>query len=336
MDNLTKQLFTNMPREIAFPWRKPMKSMTDFKREINIHNGIDNVYVSIYGANYIVNKIFFDNDYGNQLNDAKMIFEWCTNKGYQVVPIASGRECRTHLYVIVKPELHGAESKIRLLRAHYSIIKSVFGDFKREMTYLPSGKEVSVFRNKDRIISPDPQVCGDVRRIARVPNTLRPPENLNYCTYLPPDEFLDMTDNDVMTHMKSPYTYDYKIDYRSAPNLTDFKYEFDVEPDVGCWTPVASSGTFKMHKPSKYLKRLLRPYVYNHICTIHPADNIRFVATLDLLSIGLEPEEIISGYSGLGWEDFDERTTTKKVLGIAKSFHDGKYKRRWDNDSKKG
>jgi len=328
MNKLTKQLFPNFPREIAFPWRKTVYSLLEFKREVQNNQGINDIYTSIYGSNFLINKLFFDLDYGDDvLGDAKKIVNFCNEQGYQSIPIVSGKK-GYHIYIIVKPQIHKEKSKINLLTAHYSILNSVFGEFKRQMHTLKSGKTVSILRTKDRIIGPDPQICGDVRRIARVPNTLRPPENINYCTYLPPDEFLDMSNDDVMIHKKSPHSYKTRIDYRNAPNLTDFKYEFDEMPNFDKWTPIESNKELVVFgNPSSYLKGLLRPCLYRHMITIHPADTIRFASTLDLLTYtDLTPKEITSLYSVLGWEDFDREKTYNKIKNIQQNVLSGRYK----------
>ena len=335
MDSLTRQLFPNFPREIAFPWRKPCPRLSDFKREVIHNNGISDIYTSVYGSNFLINKIYYDIDYiphpqvdgRYELEDTKKIYEYCTvEKGYQVIPIVTGKK-GYHLYIPVKPKLYKEKSKLYLLTAHYSIIREVFGDFKEEMLILPSGKSVRVLRNKDRIIGPDPAICGDIRRIARVPNTLRPPENINYCTYLPPDEFLDMSHEDIIVHMKDTHTYPTKINYRTAPSLTDFEYKFDKPPEFSSWTPIESSDSVRVGNPNQYLKDFLRPCLYRHMTTIHPSDDVRYASTVDLAAYtDLTPSEIISIYSSLGWEDFDEMTTKKKVIGICNDTRKGKHK----------
>jgi hypothetical protein len=300
--------------------------MSDLKQEITLYNGIRDLYVSLYPSNFLVNKVFFDLDYGDSvLSDAKKIFEYITvTKHHQAIPVVSGKK-GYHIYYIVKPEIHKQESRIRLLRAHYSIIKDVFGSFKQKMVKV-NNKTVSVFIAKKRIIAPDPQVCGDIRRISRLPNTLRPPENINYCTYLPPDQFLDMTEDDIAYHMKAKHTYNIKIDYHIAPHLTDFTYDFkDDIPEETYHNPIkAENTTF----PTKeiYIKELFRPCIYRHISSIHPIDDIRFCSTLDLLSIGVSSDNIISIYSAFGWEDFVLEKTVRRVKGLEKAYQSGKYK----------
>jgi hypothetical protein len=178
--------------------------------------------------------------------------------------------------------------------------------------------EKQILRNKDGIIAPDPAVIGDVRRITRLPNTLRPPENRNYCTYLPPDKFLDMTEEEIIHHMKSTHTYDYKIDFRKAPYLTDFDFNFDDDISFSSWTPISSNQTIITFNPSLWLKGLLRPCLYRHIVSIHPNHAVRVASTIDLLKAGYSPTEILSVYATLGWEDFEEKYSLEQIRSCEK------------------
>ncbi len=316
MDKLTRQLFARFPREIGL-FRNTIHTIKQFENYITYNSGVENIYTSIYPNNFIINKIFIDNDFGiDVLGDTKKIFKTCLDMGLQTIPIASGNECRMHLYPIVYPEIHGAKAKIRLLRAHYSIIEKTFGKFRQEPTTLPNGKQVQIFRNNERIISPDPAVCGDVRRLARIVGALRP--NGNYCTYIDPDEFLDMTELDIINHIKEPHTYDIEIDFRNAPRLQDFDYDFESQPNfnTNTWTPLEEENTTNIHIQNKYLKTLMRPCIYRNLAVLHPTNKIRYIATIDLLYIGLTPENITSIYSSLGWEDFDAQLTFSRVEWI--------------------
>ena len=100
-----------------------------------------------------------------------------------------------------------------LLAASMSILDAVFGEGQ--------AKSVSV----------DSSTISDIRQLCRLPNTLRPPENLNWCTYLPPDTFLDMTEVDVARHMKSPHTYQYDFG-KKLPSLEDFPEPISPERRV--------------------------------------------------------------------------------------------------------
>lgn len=315
MDVVTKQLFGRFPREIGV-YRYEVNRVQQFEDYVFNKCGIEDIYTSLYPSNFLIDKVFFDLDWGNQvLGDAKSLFKTCESEGFQTIPVISGKK-GFHLYPIVRPKIHGTEAKIRLLRLHYYLIEKTFGKFKQEKISLPNGKEVSVLRTKDRIIAPDPQICGDVRRITRVPNTLRPPENLNYCTYVDPDKFLDMDEQDIIEHMKSTHEYKIKINYRKAPNLEDFSYDFENPPNYNDFSPISSENVVKSHITNRFLKGILRPCLYRHITSIHPSNDVRFYATLDLLTLGLQPDNIISIYSGLGWEDFNEMLTKKRIHWI--------------------
>ena len=302
MDSTTKLLFGRLPREVACPQRWVVDSWRDFSNFVENNNGLYDCYTSVYPTNYLIDKIFFDCDYGGVLEDTKLIYKWAMKNEYDAIPIVSGKK-GYHIYIITKPKIYGKDAKLLLTKATYSIIKSIFGSFKQELFITPYGKEVQVFRNMDRIITVDPAPCGDIRRISRIPQTLRPPENLNYCTYLPPDDFLDMTEEDIITHMKQPHTYNYKVNFNKAPLLTDFEYEFDDECYTD-WTPMATGKIVKTENPNLFLKGILRPCLYRHLTSIHPSHPVRVASTIDLLNAGFSPTEILSLYEKLGWEDF--------------------------------
>lgn len=303
MDKNILILFGRFPREVALH-RQVIDNSKQLKKYINNVNGIDNCYVSVYAANFLIEKIFFDFDFGDHvLSDAKNVYSWCRKEVYQVIPIASGNGTRIHLYMRTKPKIYGPTAKIALTKATYSILKSVFGSFKQETLFI-AGKQSRVLRTKDRIIAPDPAVIGDVRRLARIPQTLRPPENLNYCTFLPPDEFLDMTEEDIINHIKKPHTYEYEWT-NNAPLLTDFEYDFDESVKFNDFKKIIPDEEIVTSNPSLFLQGLLRPCLYNSISTIHPSHDARCAATIDLIKHGYSPDQITSIYSTLGWEDFE-------------------------------
>lgn len=317
MDKTTKILFGRTPREIATPKRWVINNLKELQVFISNNNGVHDCFTSVYPSNYLIDKIFNDFDYSFVLEDAQKYYAWCLDNNYQAIPIVSGKK-GYHIYFITHPKLYGKETKLLLTKATFSILKEVFGNFKQE-TVVMRGKEVRILRTKDRIIAPDPTVIGDVRRITRIPNTLRPPENLNYCTYLPPRDFLDMDSLDVVKHMKKTHSYDYDIQFRKAPYLTDFEYDFDEEPDYRSWTPILGDKKEVItSNPSMFLQGLLRPCLYRHLTTIHPSHDVRTASTIDLLRAGYSPTEILSVYSTLGWEDFEEKYSLEQIESCQK------------------
>lgn len=286
------------------------------------NHGIEDIYTSVYPSNFTLDKIFFDLDYGDDiLGDAKKLYNWCLENKIQAVPVVSGNGYRIHIYVITRPKIYGTEAKINLTRATFSILKEVYGPFKQISHPNREGKLVRKLRTKERIIAPDPAVCGDLRRLNRLPNTLRPPQNLNYCTYLPPDKFMDMTKSDILSHQKSTHHYDYKIDYRKAPLLTSFEYDFeDTDNGFTMWEPLPETegAVLGGSNPNIFLKNILRPCLYRHITYIHPNHVSRTASAIDLLELGYTPEQITDLFSTLGWEDFEYNTTLRQVKSCRK------------------
>ena len=173
MDKTTLKLFGRTPREIATPKRWVVNNLKDFKFFVKNNNGFYDCYTSVYPSNYLISEIFFDNDYGNVLEDTKRMYSWFLDNRYQCIPVVSGKK-GYHLHFITKPKIYGKDAKLLLTKSTFSIIKQIFGSFKQE-----TKGESRILRTKNGIIAPDPAVCGDIRRLCRIPNTLRPPENLN-------------------------------------------------------------------------------------------------------------------------------------------------------------
>jgi len=289
IDSTTLHLFGEMPREMGNPSRITVYNIEQMSRFIEENNGVRDVYTSVYPLNGVIDKIFFDLDGKGALDDAKKIYKWLKEKGFCGIPIASGKK-GFHLYVLLKPAKYGDETKKLLLKASLSILQSVFKD---EKSY----------------ISVDPHPIGDVRRICRVPNTLRPPQNLNLCTYLPPDSFLDMTEEDVTVHIKSPHVYEYEFDGK-LPTLKDFP-----EPegyDLKEWKPIQNEIPIITKDGNVFLRNVLRPCLYRRLLTPEPPHHVRVAATIDLLKF-FSPEEILNFYSQLGWSDWEPKTTYYQI-----------------------
>lgn len=298
-DDTTKFLFCRMPRDVGFPQRVVVNSIKDLEYQVQ-KNKDQNIYVSIYPTNLIIDKIFLDFDYGNPLEEAQRVASYWELSGNSYIPVASGRDDRIHLYLLLKPKIYGPEAKLLLLKATYNILTAVYGPICDSYAVI-DGRNKRVFLADGKIISPDPAVVGDIRRISRLPNSRR--AFGTYCTYLPPDKFLTMTKSELLQHIKTPHTYTYET--RHLPLLTDFNFEFDSIPQPK--TPISENSS------SPQLKELLRPCLYRHITNQHPTNDIRVICTIDLLYLGFSPEKICELYSTLGWEDFNPIVTLEKI-----------------------
>lgn len=325
LDDTTLDLFGRMPRGVGTPSRWQINSIDELEAFINHNNGINNCFVDCYPANKVIDKIFIDCDYGeNVLSDTQDIARfWYEKKGWDYVPLATAKK-GYHLHLRLKPKFYGLQSKLLLTKATYSVIKSVFGEFKSDRISL-GGKKVRVLRNKDRVIAPDPKIIGDINRLARLPNTLRPSNgydnNSFYCTYLPPDEFLDMTESQIYKHIKSKHKYHYNFNPDDSPMLTDFDYDFNKDMDFDDWECFASKdgkGCIESTDLNIFLDGLLRPCLYHNIITVHPDNEVRGACAIDLLRAKYSPSSILKIFSQLGWEDFDEEKTIYKIKSFIK------------------
>lgn len=166
----------------------------------------------------------------------------------------------------------------------------------------------------------------DVRRMTRIPNTLRPPRNNAYCTYLPKDWTVNITDEaDYREYVRHTHKINYDIRYYPALNLFP-----GVDYNIGRFE-IDRRGTAKRgesnHIPKrvkKYLEPLLRPCLYRMIQWNNPPHYVRRATCNDLLTLGHSVHEVVGIFSKLNWEDFD-RETTKYFVKAAKKIGSPPY-----------
>ena len=206
-------------------------------------------------------------------------------------------------YVLLTPKYYGDKAKSQLKNASYYIIINS-GAYRVEET-----------DEGERFIPlVDTRIIGDVRRLTRIPNTLRPPENLTYCTYLPPEKFTEMSLEDVIRHIKGIHTYRYSI--HKMPTLEDFpKVNTKKIRTITSLSPQPIS--VAPERVKEFLKRILRPCLYKWIITAEPPHEVRVAVTIDLLNMGFTEEEIFKIYQSLNWKDFDPDTTEYQIHHIA-------------------
>lgn len=198
IDRTTQLLFGEFPRDVGNPQRRVIYDLRQLENFIARNNGINDCYVGVYPNLLRVAEIFYDYDGKDSLEETKKLYTFLRERSYPVVPVDSGKK-GYHLHQIVRCD---GGTKEQLTEATYSVLGATFGT-----------KPPSV----------DSNPIGDLRRLCRIPNTLRPPENLNYCTYLPPD-FTKMNEKEVAEHIKSPHDFDY--DLRNPPTLSELCEEF--------------------------------------------------------------------------------------------------------------
>lgn len=300
IDRLTLMLFGEFPREVGNPKRRNIYNVYQFEKFIVENNGIRDCFVSIYPKSGVVDKIFFDLDGKDSLRYAKKLFGYLQGNGYSTVIIASGKK-GYHIHLLLKPSSYFNAKEI-LTKVTHSILFSAFGKDKKAWAHI------------------DPHIIGDVRRLCRIPNTLRPPENRNWCVPLPSDRFLDMDEVEVANYIKKPHFSDY-VPNGTRPKLTDFPMEEEDDDFIyeAFKTESKSYSPEFLKRHNEFLANILRPCLYNRIITEHPSHAVRVATTVDLLKVAnLTVDQIVEIYSKLGWEDWDERITRQQIESCKK------------------
>lgn len=294
LDPTTSALFGSLPREMGNPYRIVVRSLGRMLRFVERNNGVRDIYTSVYPLNGTIDKLFFDFDGEDALREAKAVYRYLLDRGYACVPVASGKK-GFHIYVLTKPMKYtDLKAKSALRKAALHIIREALG-----------GKASSV----------DPHTLGNLRQMCRFPNTLRPPENLSWCCYLPPEDFLYMSEKDVAYHVKSPHVYDYDLEDRALLDLSEFDSGGDPEDSArssnGCMG-INVKGVRIAGRVHSILRSVLRPCLYRHIIMPDPPHCVRVAATVDLLRF-FSPEEVFNFYKELGWDDFNPNITAYQI-----------------------
>jgi hypothetical protein len=294
LDQTTRILFSPFNREVGNPRRWRIQTEDEFIRFIENNSGRADCFTSIYPEDHSIDKIFWDLDDPKGIvgcrDEAERLYSWLMKNGFNAIPILSGKK-GFHIYLLLKSKQY-ENAKMLLTKATYSILYSVFGQSE-------DGKI-----NTTRI---DPSVIGDIRRISRIPNTLRCPSNSSFCTYLPED-WIKMDTVDLITHMKSPHVYEYSLD-GIMPTLDDFP---ESPLEITERAPIMNTTPIQPIKDNIYLKNLLRPCLYRHMVMDEPRHDARVASTADLLGF-FEPRKVFEIYRALGWTDWDPDETLKQI-----------------------
>jgi len=296
LDKTTSYLFEDsFPREIGCK-RNLVRTPNEFEREVDMINGVDEAFTNVNPINGNINKIFIDFDGPFSLEEAKTVYTYLCSQNIPCIPVASGKK-GIHIYILLK-ERKGEDNKEVLYKATKSIL----------LECLPKSKSV------------DSHVIGDIRRLCRIPNTLRPPENMNYCTYLPPYKgFLEMNNTDILWYMKGTHNYQLKDFIGAHPSYPKFDelVSEKVDSEQITFTNFDDEQSPKF-SDNELLKRLLRPCLYRLMTVEEPRHKIRVAATADLLRSDVSPNMILEMYRSLNWRDFDELWTRYQIQHIKK------------------
>ncbi len=308
-NRVTHKLFYPFRREVGIPRRSPVYNWEQFKNFVEKNNGINDCYSAVYPFEENVNevtrldRIMFDFDtsfptIGIALESAKVMYDLLTSYGIPTVNIATGSK-GLQIHALFEPQTFENAKEILWLTS-YSLIKEAY-------------------KNNNRLLSAlDVHPVGDIRRICRIPNTLRPPSNTLSSSYLPPE--LDMvTAKDVVDHMVTPKVYNYDFTKR-RPKFEDI----DLVDTYKELIPMGDSFT-PTYVPKKafeptvqemsltMLKHIIRPCLYRSLQLGEPPHAARVAATVDLINMGLHPTSIAKLYSKFGWVDYDLNKTIYQI-----------------------
>jgi len=308
LDRTTLTLFGEMPREVG-QQRSYIDTTDKLTKYVMKNSGTSDCFVSTTTLDGLITEIFTDIDsplgIEGAIEDFKKLYKWLIDHAYNAIAVATGKK-GFHIHVRLKPKryIDAQEARRKLKNATMWMLAQAFG-------YDEKTKIVNT-----RVV--DPKMIGDIRRICRIPNTLRPPENNSWCVYLPQYlEDLDVTD--ITRLMKAPQEWDGDLwedsrlpaleDFHTAPEglrviCDNGRDEIEDIPDTG----FALRGNIM-------LKNLLRPCLYRRMIRDNPPHEVRVAATADLLQF-FSPSDILNMYKTLNWIDFDADYTAYQIASI--------------------
>lgn len=304
IDPLTKMLFNRFPREMGLPHKVPVYSWADVERVVDENNGKRDIYISLYDTRtYTIDKMMFDLDILDLELAGKFFNHLRKKEGLPTVPLFTGKK-GFHFYVILKPKYFPDKdvAKALLRKVSFSIVDRA-GMYKVV--------EESGFTYKVSLL--DTAVFGDLRRSARMPNTLRPPENLTYAVYLPED-FYKWSLEELFQWAKEPH---YDVYYRFTVDkaldeieVSDVIYDYLAVPQVTySQTEVIRDASLEGKERSelvKYLRGILRPCILNNLLKPNPPFLAVLAAVIDLMWAGFSKEDTVRILSKFHWLNFDE------------------------------
>jgi hypothetical protein len=279
------ELFNKFPREVGLS-RRIVHNMQEFMRYVELNNGVNGVYTSLYDTALAIDKVFFDidnEDLQKAKDDAKTLMGRLNEYNLPYIFIFSGRK-GFHVYI---PLYSWIPPNIETARY---VLKSI---------QLPL---------IDGISSIDRHVVGDVRRLARVPNTLN---KNNYCVPLP-NEFINWSLSTIIDYAKKPHDIDYDIKPIDIRSVADF--DFDYEPIEQNFI---INKTWELPSSFRLVIPLIRPCIAKVLMEDkNPPHMVRLDFVTELMWLGFSQEQIFNIIRELGWSDFKPSITRLQIRQI--------------------
>lgn len=144
-------MFLNFPRDVADPKRQTVTSRREFSQWLTRRNGVTDCFISVYGDRQsIIDKIFIDID--APYDEMMKLHTWLEDRDYKHIVFFSGGGY--HIYIFTD-------------RSSLTFPKNAL-------------RTAQIYLTEESGVNADRQVFGDVRRVARIPNTFNPKRGL-YC-----------------------------------------------------------------------------------------------------------------------------------------------------------
>jgi len=289
LDKNLRLLFSFYPREYSKK-RILIHSPYELERRMNIDNGLDDIFVSVYDVNHIIDKIVFDID-GKSLPEALKQTNELINRLEEAkiptIPIFSGKK-GFHVYALFEPWRSTNDSTAS------EVVRLVSVKFAEGLSMV------------------DSHLIGNISALIRVPNTIHP-NGYGYCTYLRPSELADLsTILELCKHRRSPEYFLYpRKDIRDFVDLSEIKQE--SKKDI----------FFKPNSSEKinyrFLSNLLRPCIAKAIFK-DPCHMVRVEFVAELRELGYTADQILKLCSQLDWADFNPEISSKQIAQVFKGY----------------
>ena len=306
MDNRTAKLFSPYEREVGNPARTSIKTREELEQFIALNNGVSQgVFCSVYGLNLAVDKIFIDLDGPLCFSALRKICAYLDAVSEVYFVTFSGAK-GFHVWIILKSAPKATSKDL-----HWATLSLLYdAGLIDQIGGHTSGLPV------------DSTSIGDVRRLARIPNTMRPPKNKYWCTWLP-DTFLDWSPKRLEQWIQAPHEYNdfpkpvHDIFFYQTQDYDMLRDMLKEQLHAQTAVIVAENGSGNKDMLAKWFSPFMAPSIVQSIVyDPEPPHLSRFIAAKALLEVGFSPDILLQKFSECGWADFDPETTAYQIRNI--------------------
>lgn len=305
IDQTTLKLYSPFEREVG-KYRKQIHSQRDFENYLSYANGVEESYVSVYDMSFQIDRMLFDFDKDGFLQTAKKVQSWADENDFPVVPVVTGKK-GIQLSILSKSFSVSDPRQTVSNIANYIIKQSL---------------NIKTWNEAPCV---DWTVCGNYRALSRIPNTLRPPENVSYASYLPAT-FVEMNESEVYSFSKSPHNFEYDMQPKRSFLELPFTSEWDF---VGTSHSRSESVKFKNEfNPTdvvRFLEGIISHSLLSKVLVPNPQHRVRIRFALEMFDHGFSVQECVNILSKLHWHDYNESITRRYLEDLKVRFDRGEY-----------